>query len=357
MPIFNNLSVNEINGGPAHYVEVGLDEFNSIQCIGASLPDFSGATSIGDCVFFTAWQSSYLYPNRLPPNTTIDLSNITSYGKYSMGLAFDNNTNLVGKIVIADSSVYGSGLQYAFRGTSITEVEIGQINPANNAMEGAFKDCLSLTKVTIKGTRIAAGTAYFNSLFENCPISTLDVSSVVEISGTSSSTGHTRMFGGLTQLSEIAWYGLNKINRNALNGMFYGSTIGDMYFPSVTSSSFIHTASLNYMFDGVTGCTAHFPSNVQATVEAQTGYSTQFGGTNCTVLFDLPATVTLTGADTKNYERNPKYDTSTALAWYDTSATIETPYYTSGTTDPVVGDTIYSDSACTTAVTTISSIA
>ena len=86
----------------------------------------------------------------------------------------------------------------------------------------------------------------------------------------------------------------------------------------------------------------------------------KFNALNTTVLFDLPATYTLTGADSVTYTRNPKYDTATALAWkvgaYGT--TNFTPaYYTSGTTDPVVSDTIYSDAACTTAVTTISAIA
>jgi hypothetical protein len=85
-----------------------------------------------------------------------------------------------------------------------------------------------------------------------------------------------------------------------------------------------------------------------------------FGGTNTVVLFDQPATNTLTGADSKTYTRNPKYDTQTALAWkigaYGT--TDFTPaYYTNGVTNPVINDTIYSDSACTTAETTISSIA
>ena len=61
---------------------------------------------------------------------------------------------------------------------------------------------------------------------------------------------------------------------------------------------------------------------------------------------------------------NPKYDTASALAWRvkDTGSAsnptiVWTPYYTSGTTDPTVGASIYSDDACTTEVTTISSIA
>ena len=60
----------------------------------------------------------------------------------------------------------------------------------------------------------------------------------------------------------------------------------------------------------------------------------------------------LVGVDAHNYTRDYNNDTSSALAWKYNS----TSYYTSGTVEPATGDTIYSDSACTTAVTTISSI-
>ena len=110
----------------------------------------------------------------------------------------------------------------------------------------------------------------------------------------------------------------------------------------------------------------YFPANTQDVVTNLTGYSatTPFGATSGTVLFDLPSSYMLTGVNEVIYERNPKYDTQTALAWriQDTgdlpTITIDwTPFYTSGTTDPQVGATIYSDAACTTAVTTISTIA
>jgi hypothetical protein len=146
--------------------------------------------------------------------------------------------------------------------------------------------------------------------------------------------------------------------------MFYGCTnLASLSFPSITPNSFgSRTNQFGGLCFGISGIAIHFPSNTQAKIETLQGYSATapFGANSGTVLFDLPATNTLTGADTVTYTRNPKYDTATALAWkvgaYGT--TNFTPaYYTSGTTDPVVGDTIYSDAACTTAVTTISAIA
>lgn len=82
-----------------------------------------------------------------------------------------------------------------------------------------------------------------------------------------------------------------------------------------------------------------------------------------TIAFDLPSTLYLTCANSVVYERSPKNDTVSSLAWrknqYDSDGFVVdwTPYYTSTLNDPQVGDTIYSDAACTTVVTTIDSIA
>jgi hypothetical protein len=90
---------------------------------------------------------------------------------------------------------------------------------------------------------------------------------------------------------------------------------------------------------------------IQSKIGSWSDVTNGFGGTNTTVLFDI--VTTLTGVDTNSYTRSQKNSTATATAW-DNGGTL---YYTSGTAEPVVNDTIYSDSACTTAVTTISAIA
>ena len=85
------------------------------------------------------------------------------------------------------------------------------------------------------------------------------------------------------------------------------------------------------------------------------GYPT-FGGDAQYIhlAYDQTPLPMLTGADGKLYDRRFAYDTATALCWGIGYGT--TKYYTSGTTLPAVGDTIYSNAACTTAVTTIDTI-
>ena len=114
-------------------------------------------------------------------------------------------------------------------------------------------------------------------------------------------------------------------------------------------------------FTGREGLTIHFRKDAQATVEALANYSTLWGaGTGSTVVFDLAGT--LTGADSNSYTRS-EIDSvyasetagaaKTATAWKNNNVV----YYTSGGSEPSVGDTVYSDAACTQSVTTITAIA
>lgn len=185
--------------------------------------------------------------------------------------------------------------------------------------------------------------------------------------GTSSSSGGLyQAFSGCSN-TNIRFSAVNTITSYGAPYAFAYTDGLSVYFPALKTVSSTNNALYNAA-NSATNITFHFPQNMQSVVETFRQYSTTtpFGASSGTVLFDLPSTYTLTGADGNTYERNPAYDTGTALAWYNVGLDPSnissaygrtTPYYTSGTTDPAVSDTIYSDSACTTAVTTISSIA
>ena len=61
------------------------------------------------------------------------------------------------------------------------------------------------------------------------------------------------------------------------------------------------------MLQGVSGCTVHFPSNLQSVIGSWSDVTNGFGGTNTTVLFDLPSTgpailtVKISGSSTPDY--------------------------------------------------------
>ena len=79
---------------------------------------------------------------------------------------------------------------------------------------------------------------------------------------------------------------------SSTGGAFSGCTsLTTLSFPALTSTSFgSYTNQFDNMLKGVTGCTVHFPSNLQSVIGSWTSVTNGFTGTNTTVLFDLPAT-------------------------------------------------------------------
>ena len=75
-------------------------------------------------------------------------------------------------------------------------------------------------------------------------------------------------------------------------GTFTGCTsLATLSFPALTSTSFGSSHNqFHYMLKDVIGCTVHFPSNLQSVIGSWSDVTSGFGGTNTTVLFDLPAT-------------------------------------------------------------------
>lgn len=224
-------------------------------------------------------------------------------------------------------------------------------------------DMSSLIKIT--GARALSHT------FEQCSITGLKMPSLVAIYASNAMESMFYRSSGMGILDDIRFDSLKSLIGTQIFFMAFGGTdIASISFPALNANSFSSTypGALSRIFWHCSNVTMHFPSNLDpaggsTVISSLSGYP-NFDGSNITLLFDLPATVILTGANSVNYERNPKYDTATALAWrvQDTGTAPNfvinwTPYYTSGTIDPAVSDTIYSDSACTTSVTTISSIA
>lgn len=165
----------------------------------------------------------------------------------------------------------------------------------------------------------------------------------------------TDMFNDAWQLASIDLSMLGDIyGWGSFSGFIGGTSITELRLPSFQTLNSSEGAFSEILKD-TNGVTFHLSNDIQSIVENYDGYP-DFGGQNVTVLFDLPSTATRIGANGDYYYRYPKYDTATALAWCPLVTGSTTPYYTSGLSDPQVGDNIYSDAACTTVETTVASI-
>ena len=244
----------------------------------------------------------------------------------------------------------------------------GLLRPSKETANGTgviqnlFAFCTGITSVNFSNLKSASGNFAFSSICYGCTnLISVDFSSLAYIGSGNYLAG--TLFLDCTSLQNVKFDSLAVIDSyGAFQQAFQNDTsLTTLSFPSLSSRG--NNSVFYNMLSGVTGCTIHFPKNLDpqtgSTVISSLSTYPNFGGTNTVLAFDLPSTLTLTGADTVTYTRNPKYDTATALAWkvgaYGTT-NLTPAYYTSGTTDPAVSDTIYSDSACSTALTTIYSI-
>lgn len=288
----------------------------------------------------------------LQPNTTtthiMDFTGVKVVSDYALYRAYYLNTAISGVVDMSD----------------LRHIE-------DHGCHGTFNGCTGITSANLSSVTIIGGSlgCAMTDMFRDCSnLVSADLSSLVR--APASSTIYTPLsstFRNCGMLTNIRLDSLKELGKVGMSNTFAQcQSLSDVKFPAFTGSTFGGAGALNNIFNGINGITVHFPNNIQAAVEGLTGYSTTapFGATSGAVLFDLPSTAHLMGANSVEYERNPKYDTASSLGWrvkdtntQQVSGIDFTPYYTSGTSDPTVGTTIYSDSACTTSVTTVSSIA
>lgn len=282
-------------------------------------------------------------------NYIINLNGVTDLGDYSFCYLYYYNTlitnsdfNFQSLKKITGSNTLNNGFSYSVvRSCLFPELEF--VN-GNFAFYETFNYCRQLTTLSCpKLTQLVSGSSNLCS----------------------------KICSDASALTSVNFDSLKKVAaQNCFNYSFMRATsLTSISFPAFNSTTFGgYKNQFNYAFASIIGCTIHFPKNLDpqggsTVISSLDGYP-NFGGTNTVLAFDLPSTFLLTGANSVVYERSPKDDTVSALAWrvQDTGTVPNlvidwTPFYTSTTSDPSVGDTIYSDSACTTAVTTISSIA
>ena len=289
--------------------------------------------------------------------TSVDLSSLeTVSGGYGMYLCFQSCVNITDVNLPSLTTLSGDYSMYScFQSCSgLTSINLSSLVTVSgvSALQNCFQSCYGATSINLSSLATVSNTNGMNGCFQYCSgVTSVDLSSLTTISGTNAMTS---CFRGCTGITSINLPSLTTVSSaTAMQNCFLGCTnLSKLSFYALDTNSFgTVTNQFNGMLGSVTGCTVHFPMRIQSTIGSWSSVTGGFGGTNTTVLFDIVCT--LTGADTNTYTRSQKNSTPTATAW-DNSGTL---YYTSGLTDPTVGTTIYSDAACTTAVTTVSAIA
>lgn len=193
----------------------------------------------------------------------LDFAGVKQIPHYALAYMFYSRSNLTGVYFSSLQSVSSQGLYYAFHScTGLTSLDFSSLQSVDNSgMFYAFYGCSGLTNVDLSSLQsIEMSGLYY--VFYNCSnLTSVDLSS----------------------LQSVAYYGLYA----AFSGCKKLTTISFPSLTSVVSASF-GASTYGYAFKDCTALTEiHFRADMQATIEAMTGYDTKWGATNATIYFDL----------------------------------------------------------------------
>jgi hypothetical protein len=153
----------------------------------------------------------------------------------------------------------------------------------------------SVTSVSAPNLKtISSPLSGFAYAFSNCHLHSIDFSSLETIAG-QTAFGYAfegQMFGA-NYLQTATFPALSNVSGSGCfqHAFRYQTALTSLSFPALISTGFgSYTNQFNSMLQNVTGCTVHFPSNLQSVIGSWTDVTNGFGGTNTTVLFDLTAT-------------------------------------------------------------------
>ena len=317
-------------GGDFNYTFQNCSALTTITYDQTKIANLFSASAVRDKSFYNTFSGC---TSLTVPYFIKEASGVVSFGNNTFYQMFNNCTSLAStglsnvEVIIA---TYTSTFYKTYYGcTSLTSTGLGNVRcmrcsasatTANVAFYYMFSGCTGLTTTGLNKLTLADGRYIFYYMFSGC-------------------TGLTNET--FTNLGAV--YG-----DNSFYYMFRNCTsLVSLSFPQLIASTLYGTSTFAYMLYGCSGVTVHFPSNAQSVIGSWASVTGGFGGTNTTVLFDLPATYYIQDSNSNNLFRMPTEDTANSLAWLHSS-----DYgivYTSGTSQPSVGDTIYIDSACTVA--------
>lgn len=155
----------------------------------------------------------------------------------------------------------------------------------NNTLALAFSENSNLTSCSFPSLKTWSGGS--STLFSNTGIEQTEMPELEEIS-----TNFFYVYKNAKKLKTATFPKLKTISSFALNGSFEGcSTLESVSFGGLRSSSFSSPyAYFANMLKNLSNVTVHFPSNLQSVIGSWSDVTNGFGGTNTTVLYDLPAT-------------------------------------------------------------------
>ena len=228
------------------------------------------------------------------------LNNIDQLNDYNYITRTDGSCELIGtniyKLGFSATNAKNVGYQTYYQDYTILKVCLGAIKTVDGSTTETFMNCFSaysnnskIAYVFLHNLERVSIVRAFSGAFTYSKITSIDLSKLKIIDATA---GMALAFNYNTKLENADVSGLESMPASgATKSIFAYTKLSTLSFNSLKSTAFgSYTNQFNKMLQGVTGCTVHFPSNLQSVIGSWSDVTAGFGGTNTTVLFDLTAT-------------------------------------------------------------------
>ena len=240
-------------------------------------------------------------------------------GQNACGSMFNGCTGLTSVDLSNIKIISGnSACVYMFRDcTGLTSANLGSLVYVydNSACSNMFSNCINLTNVDL--SNLMWTPAGLGNMFSGCTnLININLSNYIKCSTCSSmfsgctnlvsvdlsylthmvESGGNKMFENCTSLTSVNISKLTKFSTTSspLGQMFKGCTsLTSLSFNGLPYTATNLNSAFSNMLQGVTGCTVHFPADWQTAMSSWSNVTNGFGGTNTTVLWDLPSVTTL----------------------------------------------------------------
>lgn len=206
-------------------------------------------------------------------------------GAYTMQYKFRGLSNLTSADFSSVETIEAYGLYYAMPDSGVVSVDFSNLKVVNNrGLYGAFTGSAVETAIFSNLETISEYGCY--EIFRNTRLKTIGLHKLVSVA----TNGLYNAFDSST-LESIDLPALTTLGSYAFRGAFADTEIKSISFPALTSvqaNSFGTSSSSTQAFRNCTELTEiHFRADMQATIEALSGYANRFGATNATIYFDL----------------------------------------------------------------------
>ena len=219
------------------------------------------------------------------------LRSVFTANRILKSVSFPDLTQISGAYALYES-FYGRAYnsQSYKKMTAISFPELVSVT-GTSAMYNTFGYNYGLTSVSFPKLTTISGYSAMNSAFGYCDVTSFNFPELTTISGQQAMRNIFIQNGNLTSGTFPKLATLASSSQALYYAFAYCSKLTSLSFPALKSDSFgSYTDQFNSMLQNVTGCTVHFPSNLQSVIGSWASVTGGFGGTNTTVLFDLPAT-------------------------------------------------------------------